>query len=87
MKTNQHDTDNQLRAVLVRFPQIVLAVLFGSIALGHQRSGSDIDIALGPHPGRLLRALASPLRKYLQIYLIATNDPSPHPASRPAHWP
>ena len=49
MKTSQHHTDDQLRAVLSRFPQIVLAVLFGSFALGHQRSGSDNDIALGAH--------------------------------------
>ena len=49
MKTSQHDTDDQLRAVPVRSPQIELAVLFGSFALGHQRSGSDIDIALGAH--------------------------------------
>ncbi len=49
MKTIQRDTDDQLRAVLSSFPQVVLAVLFGSFALGHQRSGSDIDNALAAH--------------------------------------
>ena len=46
MKTTQPDTDDQLRAVLSSFPQVVLAMLFGSFALGRQRPGSDIDIAL-----------------------------------------
>ena len=40
------DFDNQLRAVLARFPRVVLAVLFGSIASGHHRLDSDLDIAI-----------------------------------------
>ena len=38
--------DDRLRQVLARFPGVVLAVLFGSIASGRQRPGSDLDIAL-----------------------------------------
>lgn len=38
--------DDQLRDVLARFPAVVLAVLFGSIALGRQRADSDLDIAV-----------------------------------------
>ncbi|MDP1693760.1 MAG: nucleotidyltransferase domain-containing protein [Burkholderiaceae bacterium] len=38
--------DDQLRDVLAGFPAVVLAVLFGSIALGRQRSDSDLDIAV-----------------------------------------
>ena len=45
----QRDTDDQLRAVLSAFPQIVLALLFGSFAQGRQRPGSDIDIAVAAH--------------------------------------
>ena len=38
--------DDQLRDVLARFPAVVLAVLFGSVALGRQRPDSDLDIAV-----------------------------------------
>jgi predicted nucleotidyltransferase len=38
--------DDQLLDVLARFPGVVLAVLFGSVALGRQRPGSDLDIAV-----------------------------------------
>ena len=38
--------DDQLVEVLARFPGLVLAVLFGSIALGRQRPDSDLDIAV-----------------------------------------
>ena len=41
--------DDQLRDVLAGFPTVVLAVLFGSIALGRQRSDSDLDIAVAAH--------------------------------------
>ena len=36
----------QLKEVLAFFPQIVLAVLFGSVASGRQRPDSDLDIAV-----------------------------------------
>jgi len=38
--------DDQLLDVLAHFPDVVLAVLFGSIALGRQRPDSDLDIAI-----------------------------------------
>ena len=38
--------DILLMDVLRHFPQICLAVLFGSIALGRQRQDSDLDIAV-----------------------------------------
>lgn len=38
--------DDQLRDVLAGFPSVVLAVLFGSVALGRQRPDSDLDIAV-----------------------------------------
>jgi len=45
------DMDEQLKEVLARFPQIALAVLFGSVALGRQRAESDLDIAVAAdHP-------------------------------------
>jgi uncharacterized protein len=41
-----HAIDLQLKESLQTFPQISLAVLFGSAALGHQRPDSDLDIAV-----------------------------------------
>ncbi len=38
--------DKQLQAVLTRFPQLVLALVFGSVAEGRQRPDSDLDIAV-----------------------------------------
>jgi predicted nucleotidyltransferase len=38
--------DAQLRKVLARFPSLVLAVLFGSVAQGRQTNASDLDIAV-----------------------------------------
>ena len=38
--------DDQLRGVLAGFPSVLLAVLFGSVALGRQRPDSDLDIAI-----------------------------------------
>jgi len=46
MNDTPRDMDEQLRTVLCQFPQVLLAVLFGSFALGRQRPGSDIDIAV-----------------------------------------
>lgn len=40
-----------LRNVLAQFPQITLAMLFGSLASGHQHPDSDLDIAIAAsHP-------------------------------------
>lgn len=38
--------DAQLKDTLTSFPKIILAVLFGSVALGRQRADSDLDIAV-----------------------------------------
>jgi len=38
--------DAQLRDVLARFPALVLALVFGSVAQGRQRADSDLDIAV-----------------------------------------
>jgi predicted nucleotidyltransferase len=38
--------DVQLKEVLIHFPEIAFAVLFGSVASGRQRADSDLDIAV-----------------------------------------
>ncbi|MDH4234627.1 MAG: nucleotidyltransferase domain-containing protein [Gallionella sp.] len=38
--------DGLLKGVLANFQQIKLAVIFGSVAAGRQRAGSDLDIAV-----------------------------------------
>ena len=38
--------DEQLREILARFPKIVFAMLFGSVASGRARADSDLDIAV-----------------------------------------
>jgi uncharacterized protein len=38
-----------IQAVLVRFPTLVLAIVFGSVAQGRQRADSDLDIAVAAH--------------------------------------
>jgi len=43
---SRQSIDAQLKEVLSHFPRIALAVLFGSVALGHQRADSDLDIAV-----------------------------------------
>ncbi|MGB4361925.1 MAG: nucleotidyltransferase domain-containing protein [Rhodoferax sp.] len=48
---NSHDTDASLRNVLSQFPTLVLAMVFGSVALGRPRQDSDLDIAVAAaHP-------------------------------------
>jgi predicted nucleotidyltransferase len=48
---SQQPIDAQLKEVFSHFPEITLAVLFGSVALGHQRADSDLDIAVAAnHP-------------------------------------
>lgn len=39
-------TDAELLDVLKRFPTLVLALMFGSVAQGRQRADSDLDIAV-----------------------------------------
>ena len=38
--------DDSLRAVLTHFPEVGLAILFGSVASGRARADSDLDIAV-----------------------------------------
>lgn len=48
---SQPSIDAQLKEVFVHFPEIALAVLFGSVASGYQRADSDLDIAVDAgHP-------------------------------------
>ena len=42
----QEGIDSLLRDVLARFPALVLALVFGSVAQGRQRADSDLDIAV-----------------------------------------
>ncbi len=44
--TTAVDINKQLQEVLTRFPDLVLALVFGSVAKGHQRTDSDLDIAV-----------------------------------------
>lgn len=41
-----HIVDDQLREVLTNFPQITLAILFGSVASGKANTQSDLDLAV-----------------------------------------
>lgn len=41
--------DAELRGVLARFPALVLALVFGSVAQGRPRADSDLDIAVAAH--------------------------------------
>jgi uncharacterized protein len=47
--TLQQGIDMQIKEVLLNFPQLRLAVLFGSMALGRQQPYSDLDIAVAAH--------------------------------------
>lgn len=40
------DIDQQMQEVLTGFPDLVLALVFGSVASGQQRADSDLDIAV-----------------------------------------
>lgn len=49
METNAESPeilDSQLREVFAHFPEVMLVVLFGSMASGRQRADSDLDIAI-----------------------------------------
>lgn len=50
-----------IRRVLARHPSIVLAILFGSLATGHSRNDSDLDLAV---------ASTTPLDPQIRIQLI-----------------
>ena len=43
---NFYYIDKQLQDVLTRFPQLLLALVFGSVAEGRPRPDSDLDIAV-----------------------------------------
>lgn len=47
--STQQTIDSQIRGVLSNFPQIQIALLFGSIASGRQHQNSDLDIAVAAH--------------------------------------
>ncbi|MDR3392561.1 MAG: nucleotidyltransferase domain-containing protein [Sulfuriferula sp.] len=61
-QSNLHPVDVLLKKVLAQFPQLVLAVLFGSVASGRQQPDSDLDIAV---------AAVSPLTVDEKIAIIA----------------
>lgn len=42
----QQPIDVSIKEVLMHFPQICFAILFGSVALGRQKPESDLDIAI-----------------------------------------
>lgn len=46
MKKMSHSIDLLLKETLEQFPQVSLAVLFGSAASGRQQPNSDLDIAI-----------------------------------------
>ncbi|TSA39435.1 MAG: nucleotidyltransferase domain-containing protein [Methylococcaceae bacterium] len=46
MTTTAPDINKQLQEVLMHFPQLVLALMFGSVAEGRPRPDSDLDIAV-----------------------------------------
>lgn len=45
--------DAALRRVLMRFPQLTLALVFGSVARGTARPDSDLDMAVASRSGAL----------------------------------
>ncbi len=66
--------DDEIRAVLARFPRVSTAWLFGSVARGDARPDSDLDIAVllaGPEkdPSGLL-ALAAELERFSPSGLV-----------------
>jgi len=46
MTNTAPDINKQLQEVLTRFPELVLALMFGSVAEGRPRPDSDLDIAV-----------------------------------------
>jgi predicted nucleotidyltransferase len=43
---NNKEIIQRIKSVAAKYPQIELAYLFGSFALGHQRKDSDVDVAV-----------------------------------------
>jgi uncharacterized protein len=43
---NNKEIIQRIKAVAAKYPQIELAYLFGSFALGHQHKDSDVDVAV-----------------------------------------
>lgn len=50
---SESQPDAALRRVLARFPQLTLALVFGSVARGTPRPDSDLDIAVASRAGAL----------------------------------
>lgn len=46
VSANAQAVDTQIRDVLAHFPQITIALVFGSAASGRQHADSDLDIAV-----------------------------------------
>lgn len=46
MKTGENNIDSDIRTVLAQFPEIKLAILFGSAGEGRLHPDSDIDLAV-----------------------------------------
>lgn len=63
MAEPENTLDAQLRGVLSHFPNVVQALVFGSVAKGQQRADSDLDIAVAGH---------QPLTANEKISLIAS---------------
>lgn len=42
----REDDINAIRKILQKFPEVELALIFGSRAIGNYKQGSDVDIAL-----------------------------------------
>ena len=56
---SQQAIDSLIKDVLENFPQITLALLFGSVESGKQRADSDLDIAVSAqHPLKLQEKIA-----------------------------
>ncbi len=75
----QQSINRMLESVLVHFPQITLAILFGSMASGRQKIDSDLDIAVAAqHPLThdeklaLLSALAERTGRAIDLIDLAT---------------
>jgi predicted nucleotidyltransferase len=65
------EADGSLRTVLEAFPYIVLALVFGSVAEGRARPGSDLDIAVAA------RHALSAEQKMALISALATHTGRP----------
>lgn len=63
MKPDNMTIDDQLRGILLAFPMVEQALVFGSVAHGTARTDSDLDIAVGAqrplHPSEKMRLIES----------------------------